>query len=214
VVELRIESITDPLVGTPRSLPLVLQLVARAQTMGFLSARDSGSIELSGSFLAHLAERVRREGIAALPTARLLEVLRRDELDDDELLDALRATIAALDASPIPEREWTPARELLGDELLAALTGVSESSLRRYATGERKTPDDVAWRLHVVARLLASLVGSFNEYGVRRWFQRPRSALDGATPGEVLEHAENEGDERLQRVLVLADELLGAANAT
>lgn len=213
MVELRVASISDPLLRAPRSLPLVLQLVARGQTMGFLPEGE-GRIELSRDYLEELGRRLRLEGIAALPTARLLEVTRGDEIDDDDLLGALRATIAAIDASPRPAGEWEPARELLGDELLAGMTRISESSLRRYASGERRTPDDTAWRLHVTARLLASLVGSFNEYGVRRWFERPRRALEGATPAEVLERAESEEDGRLEQVIELADQLLGAANAT
>jgi hypothetical protein len=213
MVELRVASISDPLLGAPRSLPLVLQLVARGQTMGFLPA-GGAQIELSRDYLEELVRRLRLEGIAALPTARLLEVTRGDDIDDDDLLGALRATIAAIDASPRPEGEWGPARELLGDEQLAGMTRISESSLRRYASGERRTPDDTAWRLHVIARLLASLVGSFNEYGMRRWFERPRRALEGATPAEVLERAESEEDEQLEQVIELADQLLGAANAT
>lgn len=181
--------------------------------MGFLPGGEA-HVELSRDYLEELVRRLRREGIATLPTARLLEVTRGDEIDDDDLLGALRATIAAIDASPRPQAEWGPARELLGDELLAGMTRISESSLRRYASGERRTPDDTAWRLHVIARLLASLVGSFNEYGVRRWFERPRRALDGASPAVVLERAESEEDERLRQVIELADELLGAANAT
>jgi hypothetical protein len=122
--------------------------------------------------------------------------------------------VEALDASPIPGGEWRPAREVLGDELLARLVGgISPSSLRRYAAGARETPDDVAWRLHVVARLLASLLGSYNDYGVRRWFERRRTALDGKAPAEVLQAADDEGDEHLRRVLALADDLVGAAAA-
>jgi hypothetical protein len=181
--------------------------------MGFLP-EGGGRIELSRDYLEELVRRLRLEGIATLPTAQLLEVTRGDEIDDDDLLGALRATLAAIDASPRPGGEWEPARELLGDELLAGMTKISESSLRRYASGERRTPDDTAWRLHVIARLLASLVGSFNEYGVRRWFERPRRALEGATPAEVLERAESEEDERLEQVVDLADQLLGAADAT
>ena len=128
-------------------------------------------------------------------------------------IEVVRATLEAVDASPRPEGEWGPARDLVGDDLLARLLKVSNSSLRRYAGGDRRTPDDVAWRLHVVARLLASLVGSYNEYGIRRWFERSRRALDGATPADVLEQAPSEDDERLQHVLGLADELTGAAAA-
>jgi hypothetical protein len=125
----------------------------------------------------------------------------------------LRATLEAVDASPRPTAEWAPTRDVVDDELLARLLGISISSLRRYAGGERKTPDDVAWRLHLVARLLGALIGSYNDYGVRRWFERRRTALDGATPAEVLEQAESEDDERLRQVLRLADDLTGGTAA-
>ena len=62
-------------------------------------------------------------------------------------------------------------------------------------------------------RLLAALVGSYNDYGIRRWFERRRSTLDGATPAELVEQADSEDDERLRRVIALADELTGAAAA-
>src|SRR5918992_1579520 len=110
---------------------------------------------------------------------------------------------------PRDDAEWAPVREVVGDELLGRLLRVSVSSLRRYAGGERTTPDAVAWRLHAVARVVAALIGSYNGYGVRRWFERRRVTLDGAAPAEVFVQVESEDDERLQRVLGLADELTG-----
>ena len=41
----------------------------------------------------------------------------------------------------------------------------------------------------------------------------PRRALDDATPTQLLAQADSEDDERLQRVVRLADELTGAAAA-
>jgi hypothetical protein len=202
-----------PLLETGEAATLVLQLVARAQVMGFLPGRQGPRIALDRVFLGELAEQLRSRGIAAIATGRLARAVRVDPLNDLDLVEALRATIEAVDASPHPNGEWGPARDLLGDDLLARLTGVSISSLRRYAPAERRTPDEVAWRLHLVARLLAALVGSYNEYGVRRWFERPRSALAGATPATVVEQADSEEDEQVQRVLALADRLLGAAAA-
>ncbi len=54
----------------------------------------------------------------------------------------------ALDESPSPATEWGALRETLGDTLLAALVGISDASLRRYASGQRETPQKVAERLH------------------------------------------------------------------
>ena len=181
--------------------------------MGFLPVRRSRRIELDRDFLKELAERIRSQGVASHATTALVHATQAEPLDRTQLVDALRMTLEAVDASPHPEGEWDPARELLDDELLARLLQISTSSLRRYAAGERRTPDDVAWRLHFVARLLAALIGSYNDYGIRRWFDRRRSALDGATPAELLERAEREDDARLERVLALAEELTGAGAA-
>ena len=212
MIELQIESIDAPLLESAQAASLVLSLVARAQTMGFLPLRE-GRVELNREFLEELAELLRRRGVASRASASLAHAMQAEPLNDVELIDALRATLDAVDASPHPEGEWAPARELLGDELLARLMRISASSLRRYAAGDRRTPDEVAWRLHLVARLLAALVGSYNDYGIRRWFERRRSALDGVTPAELLEHAEAEDDERLERVLALAEQLTGPGAA-
>ena len=212
VIELQIESIDAPLLESAQAASLVLSLVARAQTMGFLPLRE-GRVELDREFLEELAELLRRRGVASRASASLAHAMQAEPLNDVELIDALRATLDAVDASPHPEGEWAPARELLGDELLARLMRISASSLRRYAAGDRRTPDEVAWRLHLVARVLAALVGSYNDYGIRRWFERRRSALDGVTPAELLEHAEAEDDERLERVLALAEQLTGPGAA-
>jgi hypothetical protein len=212
MVELQIESIETPLLESVEAASLALSLVARAQTMGFLPPRE-GRVELDRDFLEELAELLRRRGVASMATASLAHAMRAEPVNEVELVDALRATLDAVDASPDPEGEWAPARELLGDELLARLLRISASSLRRYAAGNRRTPDEVAWRLHLVARLLAALVGSYNDYGMRRWFERRRSALDGATPAELLDHAETEDDERLEQVLALAEQLTGAGAA-
>jgi hypothetical protein len=212
MVELQIASIEAPLLESAEAASLALSLVGRAQTMGFLPVRE-GRVELDGGFLEELAELLRRRGVASVATASLAHAMRVEPLNEVELIDALRATLDAVDASPHPEGEWAPARELLGDELLARLLHISVSSLRRYAAGERRTPDEAAWRLHLVARLLAALVGSYNDYGIRRWFERRRSALDGATPAQVFERAKTEDDERLERVLPLAEQLTGAGAA-
>ncbi len=212
MLELQIESIDAPLLRSAEAASLALSLVARAQTMGFLPPRE-GRVELDQAFLEALTELLRRRGVALRATASLAHAMEAEPLNDVELIDALRATLDAVDASPHPEGEWAPARELLGDELLARLLRISASSLRRYAAADRRTPDEVAWRLHFVARLLAALVGSYNDYGIRRWFERRRSALDGVTPAELLEHAEAEDDERLESVLTLAEQLTGAGAA-
>jgi hypothetical protein len=212
MIALQFTSVESPLLESGVAASLALRLVGRAQTMGFLPTSE-GPIELDHVLLGEIAALLRRHGVAVAATASLAQALRRRPGDEAELVEALRATVAAVDASPHPDGEWGPARELLGDELLSRLLRVSSSSLRRYAGGERRTPDEVAWRLHVVARVLAALIGSYNDYGVRRWFARPRTALGGGTPCELLEQSLDEDDERLALVVALAEELTGAAAA-
>jgi hypothetical protein len=181
--------------------------------MGFLPVREDHRVQLDREFLYELAELLRRDGVAAVASGSLQRAILVESVDGVDLVAALRATIEAVDASPRPAAEWAPTRDVVGDELLARLLRISVSSLRRYASADRRTPDDAAWRLHLVARLLAALIGSYNDYGVRRWFERRRAALDGATPADVLVEAESEDDERLRRVVALADGLTGAAAA-
>jgi hypothetical protein len=122
-----------------------------------------------------------RLAIAGL--ARAAAALAQREPGDAAAVERL---VAALDANPVPEREWEPLRNLLGDELLGPLVGVSQSSLVRYAAGARATPDVVAARLHVLAMVCADLRGGYNDYGIRRWFVRPRPSLEGASIVDAL----------------------------
>lgn len=54
--------------------------------------------------------------------------------------------LTAIEESPLPGQEWVPIADLLGDDLLARLLGISVSSLVRYRRGDRPTPDAVAER--------------------------------------------------------------------
>jgi hypothetical protein len=210
VVDFRIVSIADPF-GKPGLVPLSFALLARAQVMGFLPEEVGGETRLDLRLIEGVAGRLSAVGVAQEQALALRQAAA--EQDGEQIELALRRTIEAVDASPQPEGEWEPARELLGDELLARLLGISASSLRRYAVGERTTPDESAWRLHTVARILAALVGSYNGYGVRRWFDRPRRALDGQTPAELVAAAASEEDDRLRAVIDVAASLAGPALA-
>ena len=124
--------------------------------------------------------------------------------------DAWKLILDAIEASPYPDGEWEPARRILGDALLVGLLGVSAASVRRYASRERTTPDDVAERLHELGRITAALLGSYNDYGVRRWFGRARSQLDGQTPQDVLNGQWAPDDPAVIRVVALAEALTHA----
>jgi uncharacterized protein (DUF2384 family) len=101
-------------------------------------------------------------------------------------------------------------RELLGDEMLEKLLGVSRQSIHRYSSGERATPQEVAERLHVLALIVSDLAGSYNEFGIRRWFGRPRSQLGGRSPSVVLKRGFRPDDDDIRRVRGLAAALVGA----
>ncbi len=82
----------------------------------------------------------------------------------------------ALEASPVPKFEWAGLGRVLDREQLASLLAVSLSSLNRYQSGDRETPDAIAARLHFLALVIGDLAGSYNDIGIRRWFGRKRSA--------------------------------------
>jgi hypothetical protein len=207
VKSVRIESVGPPFNRAPGSVGVARDLLIRAETMSLVPEDVDGATRLDATLLSRVAETLRAAGVATAHADRL------ESARGKALTQALEDALAAIEASPYPEGEWAPARELLGDDLLAILVGgISPSSLRRYASGERDTPDEVAWRLHVIARILSALRGSYNTYGIRRWFERPRTQLGGATPGRQLVDATTE--EEAQTVVDLADVLLRPGFAT
>ena len=110
-----------------------------------------------------------------------------------------------LEECPSPATEWQAVREVLDDDaLLAALLGIGVISVRRYAKGERRSPDTVAARLHWLALLIDQLEGTYNAYGIRRWFQRPRAALDGQAPQDRLKGDWDPVDAAIQPLVALA----------
>lgn len=211
-MEIRIVSVQDPF-SEACLASLGLALVSRGQVMGFLPEGVDGDVTLDLPLVRAIGDELATRNVAQEPALALGRAAAARNGRADGLEEALRSAISAVDDSPQPEGEWGPARELLGDELLARLVGISPASLRRYAAGTRRTPDETAWRLHVVARILAFLLGSYNAYGIRRWFERRRSALGGRTPAEAIAAAETEDDESLVAVLRLAESLVGAAGA-
>lgn len=126
------------------------------------------------------------------------------------LTRALLRLAAALEDSAAPAAEWPAMRAIFGDEMLGTLVEVSPASLRRYAGGERATPQEVADRLHWVALVVADLAGAYNDFGMRRWFERPRSQLDGKSPRQLLGRGWHVDGKAAQRVRALAGVLRGA----
>ena len=101
-------------------------------------------------------------------------------------------------------------RGVFGDEFLVESLGIAASSMRRYASGERATPDEVGARLHWLAMVVADLAGAYNDLGIRRWFARPRSQLEGRSPRQTLGVAWKPEAAAAARVRALAAALAGA----
>lgn len=113
----------------------------------------------------------------------------------------LEQAYQALEHTPTPASEWAGLREICGDGLLERILAISPASLRRYVAGDRRCPDAVAARLHWLALVVEALEGTYNPIGIRRWFERPRQALEGAAPLELLAKnwlPEHPGPQRLR----------------
>jgi hypothetical protein len=120
----------------------------------------------------------------------------------------------ALVASPMPDRELVLLLDVFDIDQLAALLDTSGVSLRRYLAGTRRAPDVVAARAHWLALVSSDLAGAYNTLGVRRWFDRPRSQLDGRSPRQVLVRGWDPEDKDVERVRQLAAVLAGPGGAT
>ena len=205
----RISSVEEPF-RSDRSLAAeAMRLLSRAEFVGCLPAAPIVSLGVES--IRAVFECMKG---AALPGGYLAIMDASDStLDRNHWKVALAALNDQLEMSPLPKGEWRPALESLGEELLADLLGVSVSSVRRYSAGDRATPQAVAERLHFVALLLADLAGSYNEYGIRRWFTRPRVSLDGRRPSEILGSDFDPEGPDARELQALAARLTGAGSA-
>jgi hypothetical protein len=90
------------------------------------------------------------------------------------------------------------------------LVGVSGTSVQRYADGEEPIPHAAAVRLQFLASIVADLSGAYNERGILRWFERPRTLLDGQPPAALLSGAWRPEDPEALRVRQVAASLIAA----
>jgi uncharacterized protein (DUF2384 family) len=169
--------------------------------------------ELMGLFQRPQGERIDRRMIGAVIAAAAQAGLADHvAARDDAAEPGEQTTVALLEAllaSPRPADEISSLSAILGGYgKLAHLVDASEPSLRRYAAESRVTPDAIAQRLHFVAEVVAILRGSFNEFGVRRWFERPHPALDGRAPESFLRDDFDPSDAGPQAALAAAVNLL------
>jgi hypothetical protein len=205
--ELRIDSVAEPLASDVRASWSAAHLVVRAQHVGALPSlaedQELGRPLLAAALSGLAAHGVARDACLALRSAVTAEDFR-------VLVDAANDQLAQ---SPIPAGTWPVLTKLLGEELLAGLVDVSPASLRRYSQGVRTTPEVVAQRLHFLALLVADLSGAYNEYGIRRWFARPRQQLGGRSPYDLLVCGFDADGKPAQRVRELVDGLAAGGAA-
>lgn len=202
---LRISSAEHPL-DDPVVLSLLTRVLAKLEAMGLLT-RPEQLVRLDQASVRSALGKAASSGIATRHLARL----RLASIPDAESwIEVLRGVDRAIEESPVPTSEWPALTEILGPDLVAALLSISPSSIRRYSNGERDTPDEVADRLHFLALLVGDLAGAYNEIGIRRWFERPRSALDGRSPRQILERGWLPSDEGPRRIRELARSLSGS----
>jgi uncharacterized protein (DUF2384 family) len=184
--------------STRRMTPAVasrgVEVLRLAEAMG-LAPTPGG--RLGYGQLTEVADQIAEHGIGAASAATLT---------GDGLL-------AAMKESPLPRSELRSLGEILGRERIAALVGTSEPSLRRYLAGTRRVPDDIAQRAHALAIVVSYLRGAYNVLGVRRWFERPRTQLDGKAPQDLLSGDWDPADPGPARVMALA-RALAASPAT
>ena len=185
--------------------PRATRLLRRADAMGLL---DEPIRELSAAVVRKVARKLAQLGLAS-DLAASLTAGKPSATDLSRYLDA---ALLALDESPVPCRELTKLNATLGHELLAELLEISAASLQRYQSGERQAPDDIAERAHFLTSVIAALEGIYNEFGVRRWFERPRSVFKGKTARQLLKQGWTPGDQPARRILAAAESLqeLGA----
>lgn len=209
---LQISSVEKP-IDNPVILRALMPVINRVWAMGVPLPGKGRPFALTLRTLNVLLESARRCGIGRDIATYLEAAPKMVERDPEEAARLFSDLSRAIEASPVPSAEWAPMRELFGDEELEAILGASRPSIARYAKGERRTPDDIADRLHFLTMLVSDLAGAYNDFGIRRWLHRPRSALGGRTPRQSLGKSWRSDSESAQAVRALAA-ALGEVGAT
>ena len=182
---IQISSVEKP-IDHPAILRALMPVINRAWAMGVPMPGHGGPFTLSTRTLKSLLDSARRLGIGRNIGTYLQAVPEILEQSPDEAAKLLDGLSRAFEESPVPQIEWASMRQIFGDDELETLLGSSRQSIARYAKGDRATPPLIADRLHWLAMVVADLAGAYNALGIRRWFHRPRSALGGRSPQQVL----------------------------
>jgi hypothetical protein len=193
----------DP-VYDPESAHLAMRVLALLDAMGLM--------ELSGPVSElHLANLKAAAATAAgAGIGRHVQPMLGGQPTHREVAEAMRRLAEALEESPLPGPETRQLAGILGWNELARLVGSSPVSLRRYAAGTREAPDELAYRIHWLAKVVADLRGAYNDAGIRRWFERARPQLGSRAPAELLVGEWSPDEPQVESVRRLAAGLAGA----
>jgi hypothetical protein len=202
---IHIQSVRDPF-NLPDVARVAVTTLARAEAMGLL---PQGEVidALDLPTIHKVVKGISRAGIGQGVMSDLTGTRGRDP---KHLSATLQRLNDALDASPVPASEWPGLVNILSIDLLACLLGVSAVSVRRYASGSRSTPDDIAARLHFLALVVGDLAGAYNDIDIRRWFDRVRTLLGNKTPAQFLTRKWQPEDPGPQQVRQLAHALVAS----
>ncbi len=212
MTEIRFDAVSDP----PALLPLAHKLAGlftRSAAMGLLTGPTI--TRLDAAAVGRLVKSLQRHGIARTAGVGLAPLMVKgarplNAVAARSLEQRIDQVAEALEASAAPLAEWPAMRQVFGDEMLGELLVLSLSSLKRYAAGQRTTPAPVVARLHWLAMLVADLAGAYNNFGIQRWFARPRAQLGGVSPRALLGEQWQADGEPAQRLRQLASALSGA----
>jgi len=110
---------------------------------------------------------------------------------------------AQLIASLQPDPEWRRLLAIFDRYELGHFLNLAPSSVARYAAGDRRTPDAITARLHAIALIVGDLAGVYDAVALRRWFDRPRTVLDGRAPAHFFRgdwHPHDAGPRRVREL--------------
>jgi uncharacterized protein (DUF2384 family) len=212
MVQIQINPNSAPL-GNRRLHERLLALLTRASAMGVLAG--AAITQIDAAAIQRVLSALHKQGLIGAAPVALAPLLRDgpaklDSATAERMADSVDKLVAVLDDSPAPASEWSAMRAVFGDETLGDLVGIAPASLRRYAAGERATPQATAERLHWLAMVVSDLAGSYNDFGMRRWFERPRSQLGSKSPRALLGAKWTPDSKSAQQVRALAAVLTGA----
>jgi len=202
-------STVEPPLDRPTVVDPAIRLLRRALALGIIDAPERVErLDLD------LLRRIAREASAAGIGRDVATALQHKNPGTNRLGVLIERLDDALAESPLPDRELPGLERIFGRDELAALAGTSSVSLGRYLAGSRRWPDALAARIHWLALVLSDLEGAYNEFGVRRWFERERVQLDGRSPRQVLGTKWDPASHDVERVRQLAASLAGVGAAT